>query len=99
VPPFLLTTPRGRFRCHMTVAGSDFVAATCRRGRKTFVLMTIRISRRAETRSDRTRRLREHPFRRGVNPPSENDGFGWPQCDGLKWPHFALVGVVGLECA
>ena len=49
-------------------AGRDFVAATCRRGRKTFVLMTIRISRRAETRSDRTRRLREHPFRRGVKP-------------------------------
>lgn len=75
-PPFLLTTPRGRFRCHMTVAGSDFVAATCRRGRKAFVLMTIRISRRAETRSDRTRRLREHPFRRGVNPPSrrQHDG-------------------------
>ncbi len=49
-PPFLLTTPRGRFRCHMTAAGSDFVAATCRRGRKCFVLTTIRISRHPETR-------------------------------------------------
>jgi hypothetical protein len=25
---------------------------------------------------------------------SESDGFGWPHRDGLKWPHFALVGVL-----
>ena len=25
---------------------------------------------------------------------SEDDGFGWPRRDGLKWPHLALVGVV-----
>ncbi len=24
----------------------------------------------------------------------ESDGFGWPQRDGLKWPHLALVDVV-----
>jgi hypothetical protein len=24
----------------------------------------------------------------------ESDGFAWPQRDGLKWPHLALVGVV-----
>ena len=24
----------------------------------------------------------------------ESDGFAWPQRDGLKWPHPALVGVV-----
>jgi hypothetical protein len=22
------------------------------------------------------------------------DGFAWPRRDGLRWPHFALVGVV-----
>lgn len=26
--------------------------------------------------------------------PCESDGFAWPQRDGLKWPHLALVGVV-----
>ena len=25
---------------------------------------------------------------------NESDGFAWPQRDGLKWPHSALVGVV-----
>jgi hypothetical protein len=25
---------------------------------------------------------------------NESDGFAWPQRDGLKWPHLALVGVV-----
>jgi conjugative relaxase-like TrwC/TraI family protein len=25
---------------------------------------------------------------------AESDGFAWPQRDGLKWPHLALVGVV-----
>ena len=25
---------------------------------------------------------------------SEDDGFGWPQRDGLKWPHFVLVDVL-----
>jgi hypothetical protein len=24
----------------------------------------------------------------------EDDGFGWPQRDGLKWPHFVLVDVL-----
>jgi hypothetical protein len=24
----------------------------------------------------------------------EDDGFGWPRRDGLKWPHFALVDVL-----
>jgi len=32
--PFLLRTPLGRFRCRMTAAGSDFIDATCRRGRR-----------------------------------------------------------------
>jgi hypothetical protein len=27
-------------------------------------------------------------------PAGESDGFAWPQRDGLKWPHLALVGVV-----
>jgi hypothetical protein len=26
--------------------------------------------------------------------PTEDDGFGWPQRDGLKWPHFVLVDVL-----
>jgi hypothetical protein len=25
----------------------------------------------------------------------ESDGFGWPRRDGLKWPHLALVVVLG----
>jgi len=25
----------------------------------------------------------------------EDDGFGWPRSDGLKWPHFGLVDVLG----
>lgn len=32
--PFLLRTPLGGFRCRMAAAGSDFVDATCRRGRR-----------------------------------------------------------------
>jgi hypothetical protein len=27
-------------------------------------------------------------------PVVEDDGFGWPQRDGLKWPHFVLVDVL-----
>jgi hypothetical protein len=27
--------------------------------------------------------------------PDEDDGFGWPRSDGLKWPHFGLVDVLG----
>jgi len=27
-------------------------------------------------------------------PISESDGFAWPQRDGLKWPHLALVDVL-----
>ena len=30
---------------------------------------------------------------RGVS--DEDDGFGWPRSDGLKWPHFGLVDVLG----
>jgi len=26
--------------------------------------------------------------------PIESDGFAWPQRDGLKWPHLALVDVL-----
>ena len=32
--------------------------------------------------------------RPGRNATTEDDGFGWPRRDGLKWPHLALVGVV-----
>jgi hypothetical protein len=27
--------------------------------------------------------------------PFENDGLHWPRRDGLKWPHFASVDVLG----
>lgn len=36
---------------------------------------------------------REHPV--GPFRGRESDGFGWPRRDGLKWPHFALVDVLG----
>jgi hypothetical protein len=29
-----------------------------------------------------------------ADDPFESDGFAWPQRDGLKWPHLALVDVV-----
>jgi hypothetical protein len=32
---------------------------------------------------------------RRSHPAFRSDGFGWPQRDGLKWPHLALVDVAG----
>ena len=65
--PFSLATPLGRFRCHMTAAGSDFVAATCRRGRK-YLRVLRRYALVGAPRSGPDTPLARDPFRRGVKP-------------------------------
>jgi hypothetical protein len=48
------------------------------------------------TQSGRTDRVRKDDHRNLVICPiPRSDGFGWPQRDGLKWPHLALVDVAG----
>jgi hypothetical protein len=39
-------------------------------------------------------RVTSQPPTMSANPQTESDGFAWPQRDGLKWPHLALVVVV-----